>query len=92
LYSVQLDVYKGGVKVFEADPSIAHFFQSESHIRYPWIKGQGLSDLYLIYESAIEGRATYTFKIIPQVTLIWIGTLVGLLGSIVAVWPVKKRE
>jgi cytochrome c-type biogenesis protein CcmF len=91
LYSVQLDVYKGGVKIFEANPSIAHFFQSESHIRYPWVKAQGLSDLYLIYESAIEGRATYTFKIIPQVTLIWIGTLVGLLGSTVAIWPIKKR-
>jgi cytochrome c-type biogenesis protein CcmF len=91
LYSVQLDIYRGGAKIFEADPSIAYFFQSESTVRYPWVKGQGLSDLYLIYESSTEGRATYTFKIIPQVTLIWIGTMVGLLGSIVAVWPVKKR-
>ena len=91
LYSVQLDIYRGGAKIFEADPSIAYFFQSEATIRYPWVKGQGLSDLYLIYESSTEGRATYTFKIIPQVTLIWIGTMVGLLGSIVAVWPVKKR-
>jgi cytochrome c-type biogenesis protein CcmF len=91
LYSVQLDIYRGGAKIFEADPSIAYFFQSESTVRYPWVKGQGLSDLYLIYESSTEGRATYTFKIIPQVTLIWIGTFVGLLGSIVAVWPVKKR-
>jgi len=91
LYSVQLDIYRGGAKILEADPSIAYFFQSESTVRYPWVKGQGLSDLYLIYESSTEGRATYTFKIIPQVTLIWIGTVVGLLGSIVAVWPVKKR-
>jgi cytochrome c biogenesis factor len=55
------------------------------------VQAQGLSDLYLIYESSSEGRATYTFKIIPQITLIWIGTVVGLIGGIVAAWPVKKR-
>jgi cytochrome c-type biogenesis protein CcmF len=91
LYSVQLDVYKGGAKLYEADPSIGYFFVSESTIRYPHIRSSGLTDLYLIYESSSEGRATYTFKIIPQITLIWIGTLVGLIGGIVAAWPVKKR-
>ena len=91
LYSVQLDVYKGGVKVYEADPSIAYFFSSESTIRYPHVRTMGLTDLYLIYESSEAGRATYTFKIIPQITLIWIGTLVGLIGGIVAAWPLKKN-
>ena len=91
LYSVQLDIYKGGAKIYEADPSIAYYFQREATVRIPWVKAQGLSDLYLIYESSSEGRATYTFKIVPQILLIWIGTAVGLLGSIVAVWPVKKR-
>jgi cytochrome c-type biogenesis protein CcmF len=91
LYFVQLDVYKGGAKLYEADPSIGYFFDSESTIRYPHIRSSGFTDLYLIYESSSEGRATYTFKIIPQITLIWIGTLVGLIGGVVAAWPVKKR-
>jgi cytochrome c-type biogenesis protein CcmF len=91
LYFVQLDVYKGGTKLFEADPSITHFIQQDSTVRYPWVQAQGLSDLYLIYESSSAGRATYTFKIIPQITLIWIGTLVGLIGGVVAAWPIKKR-
>jgi cytochrome c-type biogenesis protein CcmF len=91
LYSVQLDVYKGSVKIYEANPSIAYFFDSESTMRYPHIRTMGLTDLYLIYESSEAGRATYTFKIIPQITLIWIGTLVGLIGGVVAAWPVKKR-
>jgi cytochrome c-type biogenesis protein CcmF len=91
LYFVQLDIYKGGTKIYEADPSIAYFLEQESTVRYPWVQAQGFSDLYLIYESSTAGRATYTFKIIPQVTLIWIGTWVGLIGSIVAVWPLKQR-
>jgi len=91
IYSVQLDIYKNGVKIHEADPSIAYYFQRESSFRYPWVKAQGLSELYLIYESSSAGRATYTFKIVPQILLIWIGTIVGLIGGIVAVWPVKKR-
>jgi cytochrome c-type biogenesis protein CcmF len=91
LYSVQLDVYKDGARLYEADPSIGYFFDSEATIRYPYIRSSGLTDLYLIYESSSEGRATYTFKIIPQITLIWIGTLVGLIGGVVAAWPVKER-
>jgi cytochrome c-type biogenesis protein CcmF len=91
LYSVQLDVYKDGSKLYEADPSIGYYFEREATIRYPYIHSTGLTDLYLIYESSSEGRATYTFKIIPQITLIWIGTLVGLIGGVVAAWPMKKR-
>jgi cytochrome c-type biogenesis protein CcmF len=90
-YWVQLDVYRGGTKIFEADPSIGYYPQREATVRYPWVKGQGLTDLYLIYESSTEGRATYTFKIIPQITLIWIGTLVGLIGGVVAAWPISKK-
>ncbi|MBQ04312.1 cytochrome C biogenesis protein [Candidatus Bathyarchaeota archaeon] len=91
LYFVLLDIYKGGSKIYEADPSVAYFFDREMTIRYPWVKSQGLSDLYLIYESSAEGRATFTFKIIPQVTLIWVGTILGILGSIVTIWKFKRK-
>jgi len=91
LYFVQLDVYKDGRMLYEADPSIGYYFDSESSVRYPYIRASGFTDLYLIYESSAEGRATFTFKIIPQITLIWIGTLVGLIGGVVAAWPIKKR-
>jgi cytochrome c-type biogenesis protein CcmF len=91
LYFVTLDVYKDGEMLYEADPSIGYYEDREATVRYPYIRSSGLTDLYLIYESSTEGRATFTFKIIPQITLIWIGTLVGLIGGIVAAWPIKKR-
>jgi cytochrome c-type biogenesis protein CcmF len=92
LYTTQVDVYRNGEKIHEAFPSIGYFYQADSTVRYPHIHPSGLTDLYLIYESSSEGRATFTFKIIPLVTLIWIGIIVGLVGGIVAAWPVKKTR
>jgi cytochrome c-type biogenesis protein CcmF len=91
IYGTQVNIYRDGLKIVESHPTISRYEDEEATIRSPHIHTSGLTDLYVIYESSTEGRATFTFKLIPQVNLIWIGILVGLVGSIISAWPVKRR-
>jgi len=89
--TARMEIYRNGRMIHEASPSIASFTRQESTVRYPHIHQAGLTDLYIIYESLQSGQATFTIKIIPLVSLIWIGTVVGLVGGVVAAWPRKVR-
>ncbi len=89
--TARMEVYRNGRMIHEASPSIAHFSRQDSTVRYPHIHQTGFTDLYIIYESFQGGQATFTLKLIPMVSLIWLGVVVGLVGGVVAAWP-KKVE
>jgi cytochrome c-type biogenesis protein CcmF len=91
IFGTQVNIYRDGLKFVESHPTITRYEDMDSTIRSPHIHTTGLTDLYVIYESSTEGRATFTFKLIPHVNLIWIGIIVGMVGSVISAWPVKRR-
>ena len=91
IYGTQVNIYRDGIKIVEYHPTIRRYEDQDSTVRSPHIHTRVLMDLYVIYESSMEGRATFTFKLIPHVNLIWIGIIVGMVGSVISAWPVKRR-
>jgi cytochrome c biogenesis factor len=86
---VQVDIYVNGKLAHEARPAIDYYYKNEQTIRHPYIHTIQLIDIYLIYEYSTGSSATFTFKTIPHVNLIWAGTVLGILGVMVAAWPRK---
>jgi cytochrome c-type biogenesis protein CcmF len=86
-----VDVYRGGSYVGQIEPGknvyfpVAGLFSNEVAIRSNWLTGE---DLYVVADQ-INGDGSIYFKVWvkPLVNLIWLGGIVFVLGSLVAMWP-----
>ena len=86
-----VDVRRGGSRLGALSPGkneyfpIAGLFSNEVAIRSDWLTGE---DLYLVADQINRDGSVY-FKvwIKPLINLIWLGGLVFVLGSLVAMWP-----
>jgi len=86
-----VDVYRGGSYVGQLEPGknvyfpVAGLFSNEVAIRSNWLTGE---DLYVVADQ-INGDGSIYFKVWvkPLVNLIWLGGIVFVLGSLVAMWP-----
>jgi cytochrome c-type biogenesis protein CcmF len=86
---VKLDVHINGELAHQAYPTIDYYYIQEQSVSRPHIHTVQMTDLYIIYDFSDQNRATFTFKVIPNVNLIWLGIIVSIIGVLVAGWPKK---
>ncbi len=69
---------------------VAGLFSNEVAIRSNWLTGE---DLYLVADQINRDGSVY-FKVWvkPLINLIWLGGLVFVIGSLVAIWPDAREE
>ncbi|MDY6931571.1 MAG: cytochrome c-type biogenesis CcmF C-terminal domain-containing protein, partial [Halobacteriota archaeon] len=83
-----LSIYEGNDLKTVATPSIDTYtkFQDQS-IKRVYIHSTFAKDIYIIYEGSEGSVSLFTIKTTPLISLIWFGTLVMFLGTILALAP-----
>ena len=88
-------VYKDGRKVAVLHPRRDFYLDSQQPMTIPGVRSTLLDDFYVILVDwqpiSVEGA---TFKVYhqPLVNWIWLGGLVFILGTLIAVWPERAAE
>jgi cytochrome c-type biogenesis protein CcmF len=92
-----LGVYKNGKRIASLKPE-KNFFRSQGNRDIPNSTEVGLrstfkEDLYAVMASfENDGSATFKIFINPLVLWMWIGGMVMVLGTVVVMWPNKRRQ
>ncbi len=89
----ELPVYKNGKKIYTLTPEKnIHFKNSEQPVSEVSIHWNLKEDLYIIL-AGFDSDQQATFKVVinPLMVWLWIGGIVMALGSIIAIWPNKRR-
>ena len=93
-----VDVYRGSRYVGQIMPGkneylpVAGLFSNEVAIRSSWLTGE---DLYVVADQINrDGSIYFQVWVKPLVNLIWLGGIVFVFGSLVAMWPdaVEQRR
>ena len=87
-----VDAYRGDEFIVRATPMIDYYAKLDEVMKKVYIHSTALKDLYIIFDGYEGGIATFTVRVVPMINLIWIGTVIMLLGAIVAILPEDKPE
>ncbi len=89
-----IPVYKDGKKIDILTPEKnIHFKNSEQPVTEVSIHWNMKEDLYIILAGFMgDGLATFKVVINPLMVWLWIGGVVMAFGSIIAIWPDKKKK
>jgi cytochrome c-type biogenesis protein CcmF len=88
----QLDVYKDGKKQFQMTPERRVYLASEQPQTMVEIHSIAAWDLYVVYEGTNPGTGLPVIKAFlnPLVSWLWVGVLLMILGTLVALAPSQK--
>lgn len=89
-----VDLYTNGRSVGRASPAkFVYRLRPEMPTTEVAVRSRPREDLYLIMSTVDPETRRATFKAIvrPLVLWIWIGGVLGLLGSLIAMWPDARR-
>jgi cytochrome c-type biogenesis protein CcmF len=85
---------RNGKAVAELYPRQDYYYDSQQQVTIPGVLSNLKEDLYvLLVEWQVVGGPQATFKVYhnPLVNWLWIGSVVFLVGAVVAAWPAKTR-
>ena len=91
----EVSVYKNGEKVGELNPRRDYFYESRQPMTIPGVRSTMEDDLYVLlvdWQPISTQRATFKLYHNPLVNWLWIGSLVLIVGTMVAAWPEKETE
>jgi cytochrome c-type biogenesis protein CcmF len=89
------DVSRGGEPIGELAPALKFFPNQQSPVGRAVHRSTFSEDLYLIlsgFSELQQNRATLKVLVRPLVVWIWLGGAVIALGTLVAIWPVRKKS
>ncbi len=92
---VVVDIARNGQKLDEVYPRRDYYFDSQQQITIPGLRSTLVDDLYVTlvdWQPISTQQATFKIFRNPLVMWLWIGSLVLMAGSIIAVWPGKEKE
>ena len=90
-----VDVYQDGEYIGELTPRIDYYFDSQQTMTIPGQRSTMKDDLYILlvdWEPASAEGATFKVYVNPLVNWLWLGSLLFLVGIVVAAWPEKEAE
>lgn len=87
-----VNAYKDDEKIVSATPSIDFYANLDELLKKVFIYSTTFKDLYFIFEGYEGGLATFTVRVVPMINFIWSGTVVMILGTVLATLPEKKSE
>jgi cytochrome c-type biogenesis protein CcmF len=90
-----LSVYKGGEYLGELNPRIDYYYDAQQTMTIPGQRSTLRDDLYILlvdWEPASATGATFKIFVNPLVNWLWFGSLLFLVGIVIAAWPEKDAE
>jgi cytochrome c-type biogenesis protein CcmF len=90
-----IDVYKDGEFLGELNPRIDYYFDSQQTMTIPGNRSTLKDDLYILlvdWEPVSSSGATFKIYVNPLVNWLWLGSLLFLVGIVIAAWPEKEAE
>src|SRR5512138_1799011 len=90
-----VDVYRNGIYLGELHPRKDYYYDSQQGMTIPGERATMRDDLYILlidWEPASATGATFKIFVNPLVNWLWVGSLVFLVGIIIAAWPAKEME
>ena len=90
-----VDIYKDGKYLGQLKPRIDYYFDSQQTMTIPGNRSTLKDDLYILlvdWEPATSTGATFKIYVNPLVNWLWLGSLLFLVGIIIAAWPEKETE
>jgi cytochrome c-type biogenesis protein CcmF len=88
-------VYQDGEFLGTLHPRIDYYFDAQQSMTIPGQRSTMKDDLYILlvnWEPASATGATFKIYVNPLVNWLWVGSLVFLIGIVIAAWPDKDPE
>ncbi len=94
VYAVQLQVYRGNEPWQTIDVLKEDYHAEQMRWTKPTILHVGLTDVYVTLGSWSDDAGTITLNIKknPLVNLLWLGGVVLIFGTVIAMWPDKRER
>ncbi|MBN2500705.1 MAG: heme lyase CcmF/NrfE family subunit [Anaerolineales bacterium] len=89
-----VSVYKNGKYVTELYPRRDYFYEAQQSMTIPGLFSTMEEDFYVLlvdWQPVSTQNATFKLYHNPLVNWLWIGSLVFILGTLVAAWPEKEE-
>ncbi|NWG06681.1 MAG: heme lyase CcmF/NrfE family subunit [Chloroflexi bacterium] len=90
-----VDIYENGVYLGELHPRKDFYFESQQSMTIPGQYATLRDDLYILlidWEPASVEGATFKIYVNPLVNWLWLGSLLFLVGIVIAAWAEKDPE
>ena len=90
-----VSVSKDGNQIAELYPRRDYYYNSQQQLTIPGVMSSLRDDLYvLLVDWQPATRQTATFKVYhnPLINWLWIGSMVFMLGAIMAAWPARSTS
>ncbi len=90
-----VDIYQNGIYLGELNPRIDYYYDAEQNMTIPGNRSTLKDDLYVLlvdWQPVSSNGATFKIYVNPLVNWLWIGSLIFLVGILVAAWPDKDPE
>jgi cytochrome c-type biogenesis protein CcmF len=90
-----VDVYENGIYLGELRPRKDFYFDSQQSMTIPGQRATLKDDLYILlidWEPASTASTTFKVYVNPLVNWLWLGSLLFLVGVVIAAWPDQDPE
>jgi cytochrome c-type biogenesis protein CcmF len=89
IYSALFTMYDGkGSKVNEIAPRIVFHKRQQQSVREVAIHYEPFRDIFVIFQGIDkDGKISMDIKVNPLVSFVWLGSIIMVLGTCLAVWP-----
>ena len=90
-----IQVYKDGQPVTALYPRTDYYWDAQQNMTIPGVRSTIADDVYVLlvdWEPASAIGATFKVYLNPLVNWLWVGSLLFLVGIIIAAWPDKDPE
>jgi cytochrome c-type biogenesis protein CcmF len=90
-----MEVSKDGKFVQELYPRRDYYYDSQQPMTIPGLRSTMEDDLYVIlvdWQPISSRQATFKVFHNPLVNWLWLGSLILIVGSLIAVWPTPEKE
>lgn len=90
-----MSVFKGGEKISEIYPRQDYYYESQDSMTIPGVRSTMEDDLYVLlvaWQPISTQRATFKIYHNPLVNWLWLGSIVFILGTLVAAWPEREKS
>ena len=90
-----VDIYENGVYLGELHPRKDYYFDSQQNMTIPGNRSTLKDDLYILlvdWQPISSAGATFKIYVNPLVNWLWLGSLLFIVGIIIAAWPDKDPE
>jgi cytochrome c-type biogenesis protein CcmF len=84
---IKLDVTRGGKHVGTIQPGMTNFVTTQQNRLDAKVFSEPLRDIFVVFQGSQNGSITINVKINPLIWFSWVGFILLLLGTTLAMWP-----